>query len=156
MEFFSFLVMINRLIPGDNKRPCTLKKTYSFQRQFCLSISDLLLPPSIKSLIFMHFYQCRMELFIFTNLTKRLPSLNPFLANVPILYPLKIPDNQGFSGIFRGYKMEAFVRNGLKNKKVNKSDRCQQYAGIFFVECHFRGVFRTQSNIYDGVICKNS
>ena len=37
--------------------------------------------------------------------------LNPFLANVPILYPLKTPENLWFSGVFRGYKMGAFARN---------------------------------------------
>ena len=31
--------------------------------------------------------------------------INPFLANVPILYPLKTPENQRFSGVFRAYKM---------------------------------------------------
>ena len=39
---------------------------------------------------------------------------NPFLANVPILYPLKTPQNQGFSGVFRGYKMGTLARNGSK------------------------------------------
>ena len=34
---------------------------------------------------------------------------NSFLANAPILYPLKIPENQRFSGIFRGYKMVTWV-----------------------------------------------
>ena len=29
---------------------------------------------------------------------------NPFLANVPILYPLETPDNLWFSGVFREYK----------------------------------------------------
>ena len=29
----------------------------------------------------------------------------PFLANVLILYPLKIPENHRFSGVFRAYKM---------------------------------------------------
>ena len=34
---------------------------------------------------------------------------NPFLANVPILYPLKTPENQRFSGVFRGYKMKTLA-----------------------------------------------
>ena len=38
---------------------------------------------------------------------------NPFLANVPILYPLKTPENFWFSGIFRGYKIGTLARNGL-------------------------------------------
>ena len=41
------------------------------------------------------------------------PLLNPFLANVSILYPLKTPENQRFSGVFRGYKMGTLARNGL-------------------------------------------
>ena len=35
------------------------------------------------------------------------------LANVPILYPLKTPENLDFSGVFRGYKMGTLARNGL-------------------------------------------
>ena len=38
---------------------------------------------------------------------------NPFLANVPILSPLKTPENQRFSGVLRGYKMGILARNGL-------------------------------------------
>ena len=30
--------------------------------------------------------------------------INPFLAKVPILYPLKTPENLWFSGVFRGIK----------------------------------------------------
>ena len=37
--------------------------------------------------------------------------INPFLANAPILYPLK-PSYQRFSGDFRGYKMGTLARNG--------------------------------------------
>ena len=36
--------------------------------------------------------------------------INPFLANVPILYPLKTPENLG---AFSGYKMGTLARNGL-------------------------------------------
>ena len=39
--------------------------------------------------------------------------LNLFLANVPILYPLKTPENQIFSGVFKGYRMGTFARDGL-------------------------------------------
>ena len=37
--------------------------------------------------------------------------LNPFQANVPILYPLKTPENLWFSGVFSGVKMETLPRN---------------------------------------------
>ena len=40
-------------------------------------------------------------------------SVTPFLANVPILYPLKTPENLFFSGAFRGYQMGTLARNGL-------------------------------------------
>ena len=36
-----------------------------------------------------------------------------FLANVFILYPLKTPENQRFSSVFRGYKMGTTAKNGL-------------------------------------------
>ena len=39
--------------------------------------------------------------------------LHPFLANVPTLYPHTTPENQRFSGVFRGYKMGTLARNGL-------------------------------------------
>ena len=42
--------------------------------------------------------------------------LNPFLANIPILYPLKTPENQRLSGVFRGYKMQTLARNGLRKE----------------------------------------
>ena len=38
---------------------------------------------------------------------------NSFLANVPILYPVKTPRNLYFSGVFRRYKVETLVRNDL-------------------------------------------
>ena len=37
----------------------------------------------------------------------------PIMANSPILYPLKTPENLCFSGVFRVYKMETLIRNGL-------------------------------------------
>ena len=40
--------------------------------------------------------------------------INPFLANVPILYPLKTSETLWFSGVFRGYKMGTLAGNGLK------------------------------------------
>ena len=41
------------------------------------------------------------------------PKVNPFPANVPILYPLKTTENQRFSVVFRGYKMGTLAANGL-------------------------------------------
>ena len=40
-------------------------------------------------------------------------TVNPFLANVLILYPLKTPENIRFSGVFRGYKVGTY-REKLK------------------------------------------
>ena len=40
-------------------------------------------------------------------------SINPFLANVAILHPLKSPENQRFSGDFRGCKMGTLEKDGL-------------------------------------------
>ena len=40
-------------------------------------------------------------------------TFNPFLTNIPILYPLKTPENQVFFGVFRGYKMGILAENVL-------------------------------------------
>ena len=39
--------------------------------------------------------------------------INTFLASVLIFYLLKTPENQRFSGVFRGYKLGTLARNGL-------------------------------------------
>ena len=38
-------------------------------------------------------------------------TINQFLANIPILYPLKTSENRKFSGVFRGYKIVTLGRN---------------------------------------------
>ena len=35
------------------------------------------------------------------------------LGNAPILCPLKTPENQRFSGVFRGYNMVTLAKNEL-------------------------------------------
>ena len=39
-------------------------------------------------------------------------SINPFVSNVPILYPLKRPENLWFSGVFRGFKIVHWPKMG--------------------------------------------
>ena len=39
------------------------------------------------------------------------------MDNVPVLYPLKTPGNQRFSGVIMGYKMGTLTRNGVKNHR---------------------------------------
>ena len=46
--------------------------------------------------------------------------LNPFLVNVSILYPLKTPENQRFSGVFWGHKMGTLTKNGLNKESWAK------------------------------------
>ena len=41
-------------------------------------------------------------------------AFNPFLAYVPLLYPLKTQKNRRFFGVFSGYKMGTLARNGLR------------------------------------------
>ena len=66
-----------------------------------------------------HYLICKYSFNVTHNIIKHFLELvtNTFLANVLILYPLKIPDNLWFSGVFRGYKMGTLARNGL-NKIV--------------------------------------
>ena len=59
-------------------------------------------------------------------------TINPFLANVPILYPppppsLKTPENQRFSGAFKGYKMGTLARNGLTKPTDFASDTSDSF-----------------------------
>ena len=42
----------------------------------------------------------------------RLNDINPFLANVPILYPLKTPENLWFSLFLGGIKWERWPEMG--------------------------------------------
>ena len=42
---------------------------------------------------------------------------NLLLANIPILCPLKTPENLWFSGVFGGYKIGTLASNGLNQKK---------------------------------------
>ena len=39
--------------------------------------------------------------------------INTFLANVPISFPLKTPENLWLSGVFRGNEIRTVGRNGL-------------------------------------------
>ena len=51
---------------------------------------------------------------VFVYIQQADSQFNLSLANVPILYPLKTPENPWFSGVFRRYKMRTLARNGLK------------------------------------------
>ena len=61
----------------------------------------------------------------------RKETFNPFLASVPILYPLKTPENLWFSGVFRGYEMGTLARNGLMLHCEMHSKECQ-VGEVFF------------------------
>ena len=47
------------------------------------------------------------------SMGEELVHINPFLASVPILCPLKTPGKQKASGVFREYKMRRMAQNGL-------------------------------------------
>ena len=53
------------------------------------------------------------------NVLLLIKTLNHIQANVPILYPLKRPENLWFSGVFRGYKIRTLARNGFKQRIWN-------------------------------------
>ena len=40
--------------------------------------------------------------------------VSTYLPNVPILFPLKTPENQRFSGVLRRFKIGTLARNGLR------------------------------------------
>ena len=72
-------------------------------------------------------------------------SFNAFLANVPILNPLKTPENLWFSGVFRGYKMGTFARNGLiKNSALNDFLKCcPKEQGTLYIHTETNMLFHT-------------
>ena len=57
-------------------------------------------------------------------------NINPFPANVPILHPLKTPENHRFSSVFRGYKTGTLAGNGL----TSTSHFCQ-LNDIYVMRC---------------------
>ena len=65
--------------------------------------------------------------------------INPLLANIPILYPLKTSENRRLFGLFKGYKMQTLVINGsstTKNIEVSDTDTrclCQDFQIAFKV-----------------------
>ena len=46
-----------------------------------------------------------------TSLLPIIYKLTPFLTNISILCPLKTPEKQRFSGVFRGYEPGTLVRD---------------------------------------------
>ena len=58
----------------------------------------------------------------------------PFVTNVPILYPLKTPENLSFSGAFRGCKMRTLARNGLKIYPVTRCKGKQNWCNTKRIE----------------------
>ena len=48
---------------------------------------------------------------------------NQFLADVPITYPLKSPENYRFSSIFKGYSVWTLARNKNKPLSVYKQNQ---------------------------------
>ena len=73
-------------------------------------------------------------------------TVNTFLANVSILYPLNTPENLWFSGVFRGYKMETLTKNDLNRFCILIYCFHRQLRTLVSKD---RSVFRTQSNIYN-------
>ena len=68
---------------------------------------------SVCALPITDLYIFRLGFILSHSIVSELVSIDPFLANVPIWYPLETPENQNDSSIFRGYKMGIMVRNGL-------------------------------------------
>ena len=59
---------------------------------------------------------------------------SPFLANIPILHPMKTPENQRFSGVFTGYKMGTLARKKQPAKLLYKKGVLKSFAK--FTEKH--------------------
>ena len=64
-----------------------------------------------------------------------LPILEQFLGKVSILYSLKTPENQRFSGAFRGHAMEKLAKNGFMyyDHRQHLTDQIKSHMLVFFV-----------------------
>ena len=56
--------------------------------------------------------------YIRNKIDSQMDKINPFPADNPILYPLKTPESPWFSGVFKGYKMGALAKNGLRGMLI--------------------------------------
>ena len=54
----------------------------------------------------------------YIRIDSQMDKINPFPADNPILYPLKTPESPWFSGVFKGYKMGALAKNGLRGMLI--------------------------------------
>ena len=50
-------------------------------------------------------------------------NIKPFSTNVPLLYPLETSQNLRFSDVFRGYRSETLVKNGLFRTFIKHSKK---------------------------------
>ena len=74
--------------------------------------------------------------FVLSHSTgQELAYIDPFLANVPTLYPLETPGNQTVSSIFRGYKMGIMARNYLITFIIARSGPAKKIS--FSLACCF-------------------
>ena len=109
---------LNTLSANFTKWSNTLKQFVGNLPTNCLSVFDHFVGLAHKGLTSLntntYIIPDYVLIIMYQSHCNKVPiKLNPFLANVPILYLLKTPENLWFCGAFRGYKMGIFVRNGL-------------------------------------------
>ena len=109
-----FLILINRILIPILPRHNTIIRNYSSLVAIKINHSQKLLNSwDISNHRKHRISGCGHGNTSHHSTVYKLNKVNPFLANVPILYPRKTPENLWFSGVFRRYKMGKFVRNGL-------------------------------------------
>ena len=103
----------------DATKPNNLQVNHVIHNCPCFNVVSLCASVVEIYLKVLLLYEFTLRLFFFISNSN---SLNPFLANVPISYPLKSPGNQRSSAVFRGggggggvVKMGTLARNGLNN-----------------------------------------
>ena len=82
------------------------------------------------------FYKKSWDKQLYNSVGRNTRFHQPISTIVPLLYPLKTPENLRFSGIFRGYRGRTLVKNGLlignvNKKRVKKND---SYAGRSYLK----------------------
>ena len=95
--------------PVENARRNRNRKVIWFNPPYSLNVKTNISKVFLK-LVRKHFLSSHKFNKIFD-----LNTIDPFLAHVPILYPLKTQENLWFFGVFREYKMGTLARNGLRS-----------------------------------------
>ena len=90
---------------------------------------------SVYTLSISNLYIFKLDFILSHRIGWELANIDPFLAKIPILYPLETPGNQKASSVFRGYKLGIMARNGVTRFIIARWGPAQKIS--FLLACCF-------------------